>query len=155
MDGELSSQETRHNLLRLKDSAECRETWDTFYLIGDVMRGEPALDDTFTMRVCGRLAEEPTIIAPRFTHRQVIGYTLSAAASLAAVAFVLTLAINVDNPFRPARQQPAQVAFQPPQPINQAKINEYLIAHQEFSPSTMMQGVAPYVRTVSDDQATH
>ncbi len=28
-------------------------------------------------------------------------------------------------------------------------MNEYLMAHQQFSPSTAMQGVVPYVRTVS------
>jgi sigma-E factor negative regulatory protein RseA len=39
-----------------------------------------------------------------------------------------------------------------PQPVsaaNQARVNEYLMAHQEYSPSTTLQGVAPYVRTVS------
>lgn len=29
------------------------------------------------------------------------------------------------------------------------KMNEYLMAHQEFSPSTAIQGVAPYIRSVS------
>ena len=28
-------------------------------------------------------------------------------------------------------------------------MNEYLMAHQEFSPSTALQGVAPYIRSVS------
>ena len=28
-------------------------------------------------------------------------------------------------------------------------MSEYLMAHQQFSPSTAMQGVVPYVRTVS------
>jgi sigma-E factor negative regulatory protein RseA len=32
------------------------------------------------------------------------------------------------------------------------RISEYLIAHQEFSPSTSIQGVAPYIRTVSSWQ---
>ena len=31
-------------------------------------------------------------------------------------------------------------------------MNEYLVAHQEFSPSTAMQDVASYVRTVSADE---
>jgi hypothetical protein len=33
-------------------------------------------------------------------------------------------------------------------------MNEYLIAHQEFSPSTAIQGLAPYIRGVSATQAT-
>jgi hypothetical protein len=31
-------------------------------------------------------------------------------------------------------------------------MSEYLIAHQEYSPSTAIQGLAPYIRTVSGAQ---
>ena len=48
MDGETSRLEARQTLLRLKQDDECCETWKTFHLIGDVMRGEPVLDDDFT-----------------------------------------------------------------------------------------------------------
>jgi len=149
MDGELSEQETRHNLSRLKQSPECCETWATFHLIGDAMRGEWMLGDNFTSRICGRLADEPTVVAPRFTYKRMVSYMLSAAASLAAVVFVLALVVTTENPFHTS-QQVAQVAASS-QPVSKAKINEYLMAHQEFSPSTTLQGVAPYVRTVSDD----
>jgi sigma-E factor negative regulatory protein RseA len=36
--------------------------------------------------------------------------------------------------------------------VSHRKVNEYLMAHQEYSPSTAFQGVAPYVRTVSESQ---
>jgi len=152
VDGELSEQETRHNLSRFKQSPECRETWTMFHLIGDAMRGECILGSDFTARVCEQLAQEPTVIAPRFTYKRMISYALSAAASLAAVAFVLTLVVSTENPFHP-QQQVAQVTpAASAKPATQSRINEYLMAHQEFSPSTTLQGVAPYVRTVSDDQ---
>jgi sigma-E factor negative regulatory protein RseA len=32
---------------------------------------------------------------------------------------------------------------------SEGRMNEYLIAHQEFSPSTEIQGLAPYIRGVS------
>jgi len=36
---------------------------------------------------------------------------------------------------------------------NQGKVNEYLMAHQEYSPTTAIQGVRPYLRAVTaDDQ---
>ena len=35
---------------------------------------------------------------------------------------------------------------------SEGKMNEYLMAHQGFSPSTAIQGLAPYIRSVS---ATH
>lgn len=44
----------------------------------------------------------------------------------------------------PASVQP-QLASVP----SEGKMNEYLMAHQEFSPSTAIQGVAPYIRSVS------
>jgi sigma-E factor negative regulatory protein RseA len=37
---------------------------------------------------------------------------------------------------------------------SEGKMNEYLIAHQEFSPSTAIQGLAPYIRSVSTTQAS-
>jgi hypothetical protein len=77
-------------------------------------------------------------------------FTLSAAAaSLAAVALVAWLA------FAPQPQVPAA-------PLAQAKpeapaivpmptaANDYLLAHQGFSPRVSLQGMAPYVRTVSE-----
>jgi len=39
----------------------------------------------------------------------------------------------------------AQLASVP----SEGRMNEYLIAHQEFSPSTEIQGLAPYIRGVS------
>jgi len=36
--------------------------------------------------------------------------------------------------------------------VLRGSVSDYLTAHQEFSPRTAMQGVASYVRTVSDDQ---
>jgi sigma-E factor negative regulatory protein RseA len=30
------------------------------------------------------------------------------------------------------------------------QVNDYLLAHQNYSPRSALQGVAPYVRTVSD-----
>ena len=165
MDGEASQTETHQTLLRLKQNDECRETWKTFHLIGDVMRGDPVLWDDFTARLRARMEQEPALLAPRMMWRKSAHRSLSAAASLAAVAVVLTLVLT-DNPLKsqppiataPAPQfsaaQVAQTALIPrPVPAaDQSRVNEYLRAHQEYSPSTALQGVAPYVRTVSATQ---
>jgi sigma-E factor negative regulatory protein RseA len=160
MDGETQKQETEQAILHLKQHEEHLESWHTFHLIGDAMRGDPMLRDDFTTRLRSRLQQEPTVLAPRFGWRKPLNLALSAAASLAAVAVVLTLVI-VDNPLKPQFQaaiapKPSTTASTqaaaPPQPVasaNQGRMNEYLMAHQEFSPSTALQGVAPYVRTVS------
>lgn len=163
MDGETSRLEARQAILRLKQNDECCEIWETFHLIGDVMRGDSALRGDFSARFRARMEHEPTLLAPRIIWRKSTQFALSAAASLAAVAIILTLVLT-DNPLRPQ----AQIAAAPksetihtthtaalPQPVpavNQARVNEYLMAHQEYSPSTTLQGVAPYIRTVSATQ---
>jgi len=160
MDGEANSAESTHTMLSLKKSEECRETWQTFHLIGDVMRGESALREDFATRLHARMEDEPLFLAPRLRWRKSARFALSAAASLAAVAVVVSLVLT-DNPLQPQPQlavapksetsEPVQVLASPrPAPAaNSSGVNEYLMAHQEFSPSTALQGVAPYVRTVS------
>ena len=120
------------------------------------MRGDPLLRDDFMARFHTRMESEPTQLAPRMSWRKSANYALSAAASISAIAVVLTLTL-VDNPLRP--QAPIAAAPRSDAPVlaqgeparpRQGKVNEYLMAHQEYSPSTALQGVAPYVRTVSE-----
>jgi sigma-E factor negative regulatory protein RseA len=159
MDGELNGQETRRQVERLKQDTELHEGWAVFHLIGDVMRGERALlSPDFGRRFAARLADEPAVLAPRPpAATRFTTYALSAAASLSAVALVGWLAFY--NPLAPqpevaqAPTTPAPAAA-PAEPQlasvpSDGTMNEYLIAHQEFSPSTEIQGLAPYIRSVS------
>lgn len=162
MDGELSEHETRVQVERIKGHAELRNCWGTFHLIGDVMRGEPALSDEFERKIAKRFAAEATVLAPRTPAiRRFATYTLSAAASLSAVALVGWMAF-FNNPLSPAPEA-TQASLTPPTPAvlpsasepqlasvpSDGTMNEYLMAHQEFSPSSEIQGVAPYIRSVS------
>jgi sigma-E factor negative regulatory protein RseA len=161
MDGELSGHETREILGRVKQDPELNHCWGLFHLIGDVMRGERALSREFEQRVAARLASEPTVLAPRqrFASRFTT-YALSAAASVSAVALVAWLAL-FNNPLAP-QPELAQVPTTPsPAAVpseqlasvpSDGKMNEYLLAHQEFSPSTEIQGLAPYIRGVSSSR---
>ena len=169
MDGEASRRETRQTMMQLKQSGECCETWETFHLIGDAMRGDhPALYEDFHARLHASLEHEPALSTPRITWQKSGNLVLSVAASCTALAVVLSLVIT-DNPLKPQDQvaatppqpeivQVSQTPLPPPatpQPVpaaNQARVNEYLMAHQEYSPSTAFQGVVPYVRTVSATQ---
>ena len=166
MDGEANRAEAKMTILRLRQSDECRHAWQTFHLIGDTLRRNPPLSDGFMARFNVRMQDEPLLLAPRIKWRTTVNYALSAAASFAAVAVVLTL-VMADNPLRPqlplAAVTPSEVtkvvqnAAAPGAPAvplatTQNRVNEYLMAHQEFSPSTVFQGVAPYVRSVSATQ---
>lgn len=155
IDGELEEREMSRQLSRIKQQEELRESWDLFHLIGDTLRDDARLSPHFRQRMTDRLALEPTILAPRRSvAKHVTAYALTAAASLSAIAVVAWVAFSA-NPLSTPQEiakikVPAATAV--PQLAVQGNMNEYLLAHQEFSPSTALQGVAPFIRTVSDSQ---
>ena len=165
MDSELGEHEARGQVSRLKDDEELARTWHTFHLIGDAMRGERPLSPGFGARLSDRLAAEPTVLAPqRRPAKRLSTYALSAAASVSAVALVGWIAFY-NQPYAPpativkapVAPAPAPIASPPPQLASvpsEGRMNEYLIAHQEFSPSTAIQGLAPYIRSVSSTRST-
>jgi sigma-E factor negative regulatory protein RseA len=151
MDGELDDKSAAAAIQSLANEREARDVWRSYHLIGDLMRGSAPLSEGFAARITWKLAEPPTVLAPgRIRPQPRRWFTVSAAAaSLAAVALVAWLA------FAPQPQVPAA-------PLAQAKpeapaivpmptaANDYLLAHQGFSPRVSLQGMAPYVRTVSE-----
>jgi sigma-E factor negative regulatory protein RseA len=161
MDGELDEREAERDVARLKADPALRERWDEFHLIGDALRGEPLLSPQFGAIVARRLADEPTVLAPRRVHRpsRPMTYAMSAAASVSAAALVAWVALAPTVPgdqfakgagpsvatVEGASAPAAQLANVP----SDGRMNEYLLAHEGFSPSTALQGVAPYIRTVS------
>jgi sigma-E factor negative regulatory protein RseA len=137
---------------------ELRETWSVYHLIGDALRGHAGqgLPPSFA----DRLAAEPTILAPRRTVRtapRTAWYALSAVASVAAVAMVGWMALPLFEPAARvassgATPTVAAVEVKPATvPVAQG-VTDYLLAHQRFSPSSVMGGMAPYVRTVSEER---
>jgi len=163
MDGEAAPTEAQQTFNRLKQDPACRETWSCFHLVGDVMRGEPVLRDDFMARLQQRIDSEPTVLAPRMTLRAAGKFAYSAAAAIAGLTVVIAL-VMTNNPLRPqdnlaakpktggvqiAQTSPSETRAQPAAMANAAQVNEYLLAHQEFSPRTALQGVVPYVRSVS------
>lgn len=162
MDGEADGQEAHQAMLRLKDTGEARETWANYHLIGDVMRGDVLPGFDVSQRVAAAIAQEPTVMAPQRSSRagRPLTYALSAAASVAAIAVVGWMAFSTGNVFSPAvevARAPAPAVVQPEARLvsspSDGQMNEYLLAHQGVSPSTSLQGVAPYVRTISSAPA--
>ena len=160
MDGELDEHQARQIIAGIRQKRDLRDHWDTFHLIGDTLRGDCRLSADFSGRLADRLAQEPTILAPRrHTAKRMTAYALSAAASLSAVALVAWTALSTSDPVAPqpplAQVQRAIVAAPVAQLVStpsEGNMNGYLLAHQGFSPSTAIQGVAPYIRSVSAKQ---
>lgn len=170
MDGELDAGEAEREIARLKQHANSRQAWDAYHVIGDAMRGEylhRASTTAFSARFSQQLALEPTVLAPRQRVSKTQTYALAAAASVAAVAVVGWMSISLlkqDDPQGTLARAPAAViaAAKAPSPaaapvavaaVESAEapehMHEYMLAHQGISPTTAIQGVTPYIRTVS------
>ena len=167
VDGELSEMEMRrlHDMV-VRDPAlqlKCGTLW----LIGDVMREEPALSAHFTDRVMAELAAEPTVLAPvaalptRAPAR--VQRWMPMAAALAGVAVVAWMALGNSTTqqlavpvMATAGSQPQQFALQTSAQRSASKAEDdrpYLMAHQAYGPGVQMAGVSGYVRPVSMDGA--
>ncbi|HWM43931.1 MAG TPA: sigma-E factor negative regulatory protein [Burkholderiales bacterium] len=153
MDGELDDKSAAEVIQALGSDREAVRAWGTYQLISDAMRQSRVLSEGFTARVAERLAAEPTVLAPRsrmpgFQGESRNWFALSAAASVAAVALVGWLAFAPQPPVAPVAQAPVE-AKPNIVPLPTAA-NDYLLAHQGFSPRVSLQGMAPYVRTVAE-----
>lgn len=154
MDGELDDRSADDTIKACGQGAEALDTWRTYHLISDAMRDSRVLSAGFSLRVAQRLEAEPTVLAPQRRRAESrTWFAASVAASFAAIGLVGWLAFAPQPVTAPAplAQAPA-VTPQEPQamvPLPSAT-NDYLLAHQGFSPRVSFQGMAPYVRSVSE-----
>ena len=163
MDGESAGQDAAANLKRLLEDPQRRENWETYHLIGDALRGEIEVSRDFSARFAHRLAGEPTVLAPRRpVGLQVIRrFSLPVAASAAGVALVAWVAVfsgpslppGSDKLASDSGQKASTMVVQETVSATNDEIHDYLLAHQQFSPRTTIQGVTSYVRTVSGEDA--
>lgn len=164
MDGELERGAAEKAVEAIVGDAEALAAWRRYHLIGDAMRAVRTLSPGFAERVAARLAQEPTVLAPRRlpseAPRPWVPLPAAIAASLAALALVGWLAFAPQAPLpqsvAPLAQAPAPA--KPPAPVIAARkvplpagTPDYLLAHQGFSPRVSLQGMAAYARTVSDE----
>jgi sigma-E factor negative regulatory protein RseA len=153
MDGELDDKSAAEVIQALGSEPDAVRAWRTYQLISDAMRESRLLSADFTARFSERLAAEPTVLAPRALRAESRRwYALSAAASLAAVAMVGWMAFGPQPQVAPAPVPVAQVQTEPKPNIVPlpSTANDYLLAHQGFSPRIFLQGMAPYARTVAE-----
>ena len=90
MDGELEASEAEQAIRSCCGSAEAGQTWKTYHLIGDVLRGGKPHPTRTSERVHEALATEPAIIArPKRLLETTFGrVALAAAASVATIGVV-------------------------------------------------------------------
>jgi len=148
MDGELFEDDAEALLARLKRHPEADNTWALYHLIGDTLRQPDNIGCDFSRSFHQRLQAEPTVLAPhRHTSERIKYYALSAVASVMALALVAWLSLQVGG--EPVVQMAAAHQPNPVTPAAYQTDDDYLMAHQEFSPSADVQGAATYIHSVA------
>lgn len=133
MDGGLALEDAEYLMTALKVDGEAAESWSTYHLIGDVMRGNNVLRRDMTASIMQEIAKQPTVLAPKATLSVNKPIIWSVAASVAAVFFVGLVLLN----------QQSQEATLAPIEIAQNVPSEYLLAHQSMSPSNAAYFIQP------------
>ena len=153
MDGELLDDDAEAVLDKLKRNPDTHEEWRTYHLISDVLRQPDQVHVNISSAVRERLQAEPTILAPhsRVSHNAK-WFALSAVASVMALMLVAWLSVQIGSEAIP------QIAMQQSNAVHSASLpanglDDYLMAHQEFSPSVGVYGMTSYVHTVAHQQA--
>jgi sigma-E factor negative regulatory protein RseA len=162
MDGELDDRAAALALDTLASEGEARDTWRTYHLISDALGKSRMLSEGFSERVAAALAKEPTVLAPRRRPAGEPRRWVALAAGVAAVSLVGWLGFAPQQTAVAPLAQAPTPATQAPKPEAKPAVvpaavvplpsgtNDYLLAHQGFSPRVSLQGMAPYVRTVSE-----
>ena len=149
MDGELDANRVDVTCQGLRETG-CMATWVCYHVIGDVLRGSQALMPGFAARFASRLSAEPTVLVPQRRETRPLAVAWALAATVAAVGVVGWVAVTMmpaPTTVIAAAKQAASVRAADARPA--VPDNEYLLVHQEYSPTTAIQGVRPYLRAVA------
>lgn len=166
LDDELAPGAAGRTIDALGRDADLRNAWETYHLIGDALRRSPDLSPRFADNVIARLSREPVVFAPAASQvpkKNPLRFVLPLAASVMGMGAVgwVAMSLNAPQQERVARApSPTRVGVTSVLPQGAAKpaavqpatgaLQEYLVAHQAYSTTNGIQGVAPYVRTVSE-----
>jgi len=149
MDGELFEDEAEGLLSQIKRDSDAHKDWEIYHLIGDVLRQPEHIHCDLSAKVRERMQDEPVVLAPRSraVKQKMRTVALSAAASLVAVGVVAWMSAQIAPETFPQMAM-QQAALRPASVQIKPESSEYLMAHQEFSPNSDVNG-AFYIRTAS------
>jgi negative regulator of sigma E activity len=128
--------------------AEGLATWVCNHVIGDAVRGVASrgLD---SRRFIELFAAEPTVLAPPRRSPAPHAIALALAATVAAVSVVGWVALTTMPTPVAAIASARQAVGVRAADARPAVDNEYVLVHQEYSPTNAIQGIGPYLRAVA------
>ncbi len=171
IDGELDPEVAAALIAALCRDPELQRQWSDLQLVGDALRSSDVAAchvEGFCQRVRSALIQEPTVLAPRPTHRfaarRYVIPGAAIAASIAAIAFVAMpllrpstseLAAQSNSP--PTTPATAVVQNSPAAEPSEAKaavaianaraLDPYVAAHRELTAGTPLPRATAYLRT--------
>jgi sigma-E factor negative regulatory protein RseA len=155
VDGELDERQFDEACGELKVS-DGMATWVCYHMIGETLReGHPGLAPGLSSKLLERLEAEPTIMAPRPKIRHIVEqpvtYAWAAAATIAAVTLTAWVAVTAIQPSGQMALAKVREAAEVRAAQFRAPVipQDYLVAHQEYSPTTPLQGLGPSFRPIS------
>lgn len=168
LDGDLDEHSVHPVLDSMRRDRSLRADWETYCMIGDVLRGDREPPPNLVASVMEGIEREPTVLAPPSavagTGRSGLWRSLMPlAASVMGVAAVGWVAHTlysqpeavVKLAATPVRAQVAEAAAQParspvPAGVQEDPHREYVFAHQAMTGGGPIPGPVQYVRTVSE-----
>jgi sigma-E factor negative regulatory protein RseA len=149
MDGEMFEDQADALLDKLKRHPEAQQDWESYHLIGDALRQPDHICKSFDKSFHERLQAEPTVIAPHNrTSQRVRNFALSAVASVMALALVAWMSLQVASEPAPQMASVQQSNISSVRPAS-SQADDYLSAHQEYSPNADVHGAASYIHAVA------
>lgn len=122
------------------DSPYGRQVWDTYHLIGDVLRSESLAikpSDLFYARVSKAIDAEPAIVAPQHRGFPTMRLGLSGAAVAAALASVIWVVLPYFS-----GQSPEDAQVQVLAAADDEQVGAYIDAHRQFTGSNPIRQVS-------------
>ncbi len=137
MDGELEADEARRAIRGCCGSESLKDTWRTYHLIGDAMRGEAPCRGAATRRIMEALEREPTVLAPRLRLGASAGrIAFAAAASVATVAVVGWIGMqdrtSSGGPSMARTDAPAAQPVAVANVVPLRNMNDYVVYHRQM-----------------------
>lgn len=177
-DGQLASEDFARALAACEADAQALDSWNTYHLIGDVLRSPElmshAADAAFVARLRVRLSQEPVLVAapalPEVRHAQAgrIGegaandasFPWKLVAGFASVAAVVAIAWNAGAGLlspsaapQLARTEPApqqvRVASEQGTMVRDARTQELLAAHRQLGGTSALQMPSGFLRNAT------